>query len=370
MFLKNCWYVAALDYELIDGKLLSRTLLGEYVLLYRGGSGKVFALNDRCPHRGALLSSGRLEGDDVRCMYHGIKYDSSGKCMQIPGQDMIPPKLKVRSYPIVESGPFIWIWMGDPVKADPALIVDFPYLHDPNWKGIPAYLHYDASYLLIIDNLSDFSHLAFVHTNTLGGSEEYAFVTKPTLVERLERGFRVERWHFNSDPPPFHKKVIRDKTGKVDRRNTVTMLIPGIFYMETLFAAAGQGAQSGNLVEPKEYRNCQFMTPETARTTHFFWSYLNNFEGTDSTISRSLLESLIEGFMEDKAIIERQQKTVEEDPDFQMLAILADAPLVHFRRVLGKLIDAEQAAAADQSIAPRVTPATAGASTAERDLAH
>ncbi len=354
MFLKNCWYVAALDHELIDGKLLSRTLLEEHVLLYRGESGHVVALNDRCPHRGALLSKGRLEGDSVRCMYHGIKYDSSGKCVQIPGQDMIPPKLRVRGYPVVERKPFIWVWMGNAANADPALIVDLPYLQDVNWKGIPAYLHYSANYLLIVDNLSDFSHLAFVHTRTLGGSEEYAFVTKPTVVERLERGFRVERWHVDSDPPPFHKKVIRDKSAKVDRRNIATMLIPGIFTMETLFAAAGQGAQTGNLAAAKEYRNCQFMTPETERTTHFFWSYLNNFEGEDATISRSLLGSLIEGFMEDKEIIERQQRTLDEDPNFQMLAILADAPLAHFRRVLGRLIQAEQVSVAD--VRPELTP--------------
>lgn len=353
MFLKNCWYVAALDHELIDGKLLSRTLLEEHVLLYRGESGHVVALNDRCPHRGALLSRGRLEGDSVRCMYHGIKYDSSGKCVQIPGQDMIPPKLRVRGYPVVERKPFIWVWMGDADDADPALIVDLPYLQDANWKGIPAYLHYNANYLLIVDNLSDFSHLAFVHTKTLGGSEEYAFVTKPTVVERLERGFRVERWHLNSHPPPFHKKVIRDKSTKVDRRNIATMLIPGIFTMETLFATAGQGATTGNIAGAKEYRNCQFMTPETERTTHFFWSYLNNFEGEDSTISRSLLDSLIEGFMEDKEIIERQQRTLDEDPSFQMLGILADAPLAHFRRVLGRLIQAEQTGAESPELTPR-----------------
>ena len=67
----------------------------------------------------------------------------------------------------------------------PPQILDFPYLSDPRWKGIPAYLHYDANYLLIVDNLSDFNHLAFVHTNTLGGSEEYAYVTKPNAIERL-----------------------------------------------------------------------------------------------------------------------------------------------------------------------------------------
>src|SRR5579864_3800072 len=300
MFLKNCWYVAAIDDELIDGRLLSRTLLGQPVLLFRGESSDLFALNDRCPHRGALLSQGRREGDAVRCMYHGIRFEGTGKCNQIPGQDLIPPKLRVPAHPVTQRGPFIWIWMGDPAKADPALIVNLPYLEDPAWKGIPAYLHYDANYLLIVDNLSDFSHLAFVHTRTLGGSEEYAFVSKPTVIERLSNGFRVERWHRNSDPPPFHSKVIRDKSVKVDRRNIATMLVPGIFTMETLFAAAGQGAQAGNVAGAKEYRNCQFMTPETERTTHFFWSYLNNFEGEDSTISRSLLNSLIEGFMEDK----------------------------------------------------------------------
>src|SRR5882762_10056007 len=231
MFLRNCWYVAALDHELIDGKLLSRTLLGENVLLYRGESGNVIALNDRCPHRGALLSKGRLEGDGVRCMYHGIKYDGTGKCVQIPGQDMIPPKLKVRGYPVVERGHFIWVWMGDTAEADPALIIDLPYLSDPNWKGIPAYLHYDANYLLIVDNLSDFSHLAFVHTKTLGGSEEYAYKSKPTAIERLEDGFRVERWHMDAPTPPYHQKV-SPKPERVDRRNIARMHVPGIFFME------------------------------------------------------------------------------------------------------------------------------------------
>ena len=343
MFLKNCWYVAAWDHELIDGTMLARTILGQKLLIYRGESGQVVALDDRCCHRGARLSMGRVEGDDVRCMYHGLKFDPSGKCIQIPGQERIPPKLGVRGYPIVEQDRLIWIWMGDPALADPAKIVDLPYMHDPQWKGIPAYLHYDANYLLIVDNLSDFAHLAFVHTNTLGGSEEYAFVTKPVAIERLDDGFRVERWHMNSDPPPFHRKVIPNKTDKVDRRNIGHMHVPGIFSLESLFAPAGAGAEKGNFEGAREYRNCQFMTPETESSTHFFWVYLNNFEGEDHNISRSLLASLIEGFMEDKAIIEEQQKVLDEDPDFRMIAVAADVALSHFRWTLDRMIAAEQA---------------------------
>jgi phenylpropionate dioxygenase-like ring-hydroxylating dioxygenase large terminal subunit len=78
-FLMNCWYVAAWDHELIDGKLLARTLLERPVLLYRGDSGRVVALDNRCCHRGAKLSNGRREGDDIRCMYHGLKFEPGGK---------------------------------------------------------------------------------------------------------------------------------------------------------------------------------------------------------------------------------------------------------------------------------------------------
>src|SRR5690348_8200450 len=357
MFLKNCWYMAGWDHEVMDGKLLERRILDQPVVFYRGESGQIVALDNRCCHRGAKLSQGRIEGDCVRCMYHGLKFDPTGKCVQIPGQDRIPPQLGVKSYPLVEKQHCMWIWMGDPALADPDKILDIPYLDDAKWKGIPAYLHYTSNYLLIVDNLSDFAHLAFVHTNTLGGTEEYAYVTKPVVVEKQERGFRVERWHMNSESPPFHKRVIPDKDARVDRRNHVIMLVPGIFYMETTFAPAGQGAKEGNLENAREYRNCQYMTPETERSTHFFWAYLNNFEGDDPNVSRSLLKSLIEGFMEDKAIIERQQKTLEEDPSFQPLAILADAPLAHFRHLLGKMIDAEQAEASAAVSNPRLSTA-------------
>ncbi len=209
-FLMNCWYVAAWGHELIDARLLARTLLGKPVVLYEGDGGRVVALDNRCAHRGAKLSNGRVEGDCVRCMYHGLKFNETGKCVQIPGQDDIPGKMAVRSYPVVERDHLVWIWMGQAEKADPALILDFPYLRDPDWRGHPGYLHYDANYLLIVDNLADFSHLAFVHTKTLGGSEEYAFKTKPVSVEREDWGFRVERWHLDAEPPPYHRKVVRN----------------------------------------------------------------------------------------------------------------------------------------------------------------
>ena len=347
MFLWNSWYAAAWAHELIDGKKVARTILEQPIVFYRGESGKVVALDDRCCHRAAPLSMGRIEGDDIRCMYHGMKFDSSGKCIQIPGQEMIPPKLGVRGYPIVERYGLIFIWMGDATAADPNLIVDYPPLADPNWRGLPGYMHYQANWLLIVDNLSDFAHLAFVHTNTLGGSEEYAYKTKPVAVERLDDGFRVERWHMDADPPPYHRKVIANKTDKIDRRNIGRMMVPGIFLLDSMFAPAGQGAEKGVQVPgTRQYRNAQFMTPETRSSTHFFWNYLHDFDTDNPNITLSLRHSLEEGFNEDKAIIEAQQKVFDADPGYQMLAIRADAALSHFRWALDQRLSAERAARA------------------------
>lgn len=348
IFLMNCWYVAAWDHELIDGVKLARTILEKPVVIFRGESGRYIALEDRCCHRGAPLSMGRIEGDCIRCMYHGMKYDENGICIEIPGQDRIPKTMKVRRYPVEERNHLVWIWMGDPALADPDLIVDYEPLGDPAWRGLPAYLHYDANWLLIVDNLSDFAHLAFVHTNTLGGSEEYAYETKAIEIDRLDNGFRVERWHMDSDAPPYLKRVIRDKDAKLDRRNIATMLVPGIFLMETMFSPAGSNDHS--LEGTRQFRNCQYMTPETRRTTHFFWNYLHNTDIDDPNIAISLRDSLFEGFYEDKAIIEAQQVLLENNPDFRMRSLESDLALSHFRQVLKKKIK-EESLAVDSPVA-------------------
>jgi phenylpropionate dioxygenase-like ring-hydroxylating dioxygenase large terminal subunit len=111
--------------------------------LYRRRDNSVVALEDRCCHRFAPLSHGRLEGDDIRCMYHGIKFAADGRCLEIPAQDVIPEAVRVRAYPAVEKDPWIWVWMGDPAYADSALIPDALHHEDPDWligTGELAYL--------------------------------------------------------------------------------------------------------------------------------------------------------------------------------------------------------------------------------------
>ena len=132
VYLRNAWYVAAWDRE-VGRKPLARTILNEPIVLYRKADGAPAALEDRCCHRHVPLSLGTLVGDDLRCGYHGLRFDASGVCVEIPGQPKIPPGARVRSYPVVEKWNWIWIWMGEPARADVKLIPDWWWAGHPDW---------------------------------------------------------------------------------------------------------------------------------------------------------------------------------------------------------------------------------------------
>ncbi len=89
MFIRNCWYVIAWEHEIGTDALFSRRVLDEPILVYRTSNGALAALEDRCCHRLAPLSLGRKEGDCVRCGYHGLKFDASGRCIDVPGLTLL-----------------------------------------------------------------------------------------------------------------------------------------------------------------------------------------------------------------------------------------------------------------------------------------
>ena len=172
-FLKNTWYVAAWSHEIGADSLLARTVTRVPLLLWRDRSGRVVALEDRCCHRAAPLSKGRREGDRIRCMYHGLLFDTAGRCIEIPSQDFIPAGGPGARLP---GGRALQVGLGLDGRGgqgrSESLIPDTHYLTIRSWRGMPGYMHYDANYLLITDNLLDFSHLSYVHETTLGGIGE------------------------------------------------------------------------------------------------------------------------------------------------------------------------------------------------------
>lgn len=344
MFLKNCWYVAAWSSEVQAGRPLARMLLDIPVVLWRDSQDRVVALEDRCCHRGAPLSTGRIEGDSIRCMYHGLRFDTQGVCVEIPAQERIPPGMAVSRFPVVEQHKWIWIWMGDPETADPVLLPDHHWLDDPAWRSLEGYTYYETNYLLIADNLLDLAQLAYVHANTLGGSENIAKVNRK--IELLERGVRVQRWALDVPAAPFVQKV-RPFSTNVDRWNHYEFLLPDIFLMDSGMSPVGTGAVEGQRVNAVEFRSTQALTPETEESTHYFFAQPHNFAIDQPEVTHSIHESVVRAFQEDHDMIHAQARNLRRKGSgpFKMKPIRADEALGKFRWLVDKHLAAERAEA-------------------------
>ena len=339
MFLKNAWYVAAWDHEVTRQSMLRRILLNEPVVFYRAEDGRPVALEDRCCHRHAPLSRGKLVGDAVQCPYHGFTYDPTGACISIPGQTRIPPTARVKSYPVVERYHWLWIWMGDPAQADPDKIEDFHWMDDPGWAMAGERLELKANYVLLVENLLDLSHLSFVHPTTLGTDK---IAQTPMKAERLNRGVRVTRWIMESPPPPFFQKAgnIRPDVN-VDRWQIVDWTPAAFVRLDIGCAPSGTGARDGDRSQGITMRNLNAITPETERTTHYFWAQAHNFKTDKKFVTDLIFQNVHTAFLEDLAIISAQQENIEIDPLVPRVDMNHDAGGIAARRMLEGMIAAE-----------------------------
>jgi len=340
MFLRNYWYVAAWDREVVRKKLMRRTLLGEPVVLFRREDGTPAALEDRCCHRHAPLSAGKLLGDNIECPYHGFTYDPTGQCIRIPGQSAIPPAARVRSYPVVARNRWIWIWMGDPALADPSKIEDFHWLDDPAWAADGELLHLEGNYVLLVENLLDLSHLTFIHPTTLGTD---AIAETPMKHERNGSRVKVTRWIMDRPPPPFFQRA-GGLVDNIDRWQIIEFAPPAFVKLDVGGAIAGTGAIDGNRSKGITMRNMNAITPETETTTHYFWAQAHNFRTNDPTITRLLVDQVHTAFNEDLAIIKLQQQNILTRPDAPRIDMNHDAGGVQARRIIDQLLAEEQAA--------------------------
>ncbi|MGO9454588.1 MAG: Rieske 2Fe-2S domain-containing protein [Candidatus Binataceae bacterium] len=348
MFVRNCWYMAGWSRDFTADNLASVTMLNEPIVIYRTSDGTPAALQDRCCHRFAPLSKGRIEGDDVRCMYHGLKFAPSGRCIEIPGQPKIPPQACVRRYPIVDKHSGAWIWMGDPAAADESLIPEFVGIDDPRWTMHPGRMDYDANYMLINDNLLDLSHLAFLHRNSFGAafaggrSEKWA-ETRPRIT-KLERGMRIERWQVNNDPPAFVPSV-REATDLTDQWTAYDFIVPGAFLLRSVIYKSGTAALCDEGPPPEDIEplhaqfTCQAVTPLTDKTTCYFFAYGPRVK--EAPLRDAFYELGKMAFNEDREMIEAQQKNIDRNPNDKMLTISFDSGLAQFRRMMDELIRAE-----------------------------
>src|SRR5262249_26681472 len=198
-------------------------------VLLRTASGTVEELEYCCCHRAAPLSKGEVAGEYLACGYHGLQFDTNGQCVAVPGQPTVPPGAKVKHYPVAEKWNAVWIWMGEPEKADAEKVPDLRWLADASWAITPGYIHVKSNYQFLVDNLLDLTHVSYVHKNTLAGDPREA--TTPTKTERLPDGVRVGRWMIDFVPPPLFAKA-GNFTGHVDRWQFVTWKPPSTVYLD------------------------------------------------------------------------------------------------------------------------------------------
>jgi nitrite reductase/ring-hydroxylating ferredoxin subunit len=179
--LRHCWQPVARIEDLKHGPQRS-VLLGEALAVFLAESGKAAVVADRCAHRGASLSMGKVEGDSIQCPYHGWEWaGGDGSCTRIPSlpdQSQIPPRARISAFPVREQWGLVWTVLEQPIGEPPTL----PWFDPETWTwghGKPFEL--PVSFGIMIENFRDVAHFAFVHQATLGAMPE---VIEPLRPER------------------------------------------------------------------------------------------------------------------------------------------------------------------------------------------
>ena len=343
-YLRNAWYTAAWSDELGDGGVVGRTIMHEPVVIYRKANGEVAALEDRCPHRFAPLSMGKvIGGDRIQCPYHGLEFNASGACVLNPhGNKHIPSRARVKSYPAIEKHKAVWVWMGDK-DADPAKVPDFslmdnvPELHTTKRDSIVI----KANYELIIDNLLDLSHTSFLHEGILGNADT---VESEIVVEQEGTDVTVTRHARDAEPPGMNKLMWPQSPPRVDKITRIRWMAPTTLRLMTGICPIGADPETGT-----GYHAVHILTPETDRTTHYFFTAVRyNVKTTDEKLNLDIQDKI--GKMrrfafeeQDAPVIEAQQRNIDgSQTSIDPLILAIDVGPVRYKQVLQKLIAAEQ----------------------------
>jgi len=335
---RNAWYMACWSDDLLRDRLLARTLLDQPVVLFRDADGAPAALDDMCPHRFAPLSRGRVQDGVVQCGYHGLRFDAAGACL---GNDSayssFPPGTCVRAYPVVDRHRGIWIWLGDRDRANPDLIPPLSRMPVPGGhENIGNYLHVQGNWLLEIDNIMDLTHVHYLHDGSLGNASMRAGdmrVREQDGVIRAELSMPGTICPFG----PLEGQLC-------DQWNNVEWYAPSAMMLD--FGAVPPGEPA---VQDEGGYAFHIFTPETERTTHYFFGSSGSYSDEDAWRPRMIGELQNRIFLEeDNPMIEAVQNRMAGRDFWEMRpAILSsDAAAIRVRRKIARLCREEGRAAA------------------------
>ena len=334
---RNMWWCAAHVDEVTE-KPIAKWLLEKPVVLYRTANGEPVALDNRCPHRWAPLSDGHVKDDKIVCPYHGMEFGVDGVCTKIPTQDSIPPSARVQSYPLKQSGAFLWIWMGDPDKIDAAPI-DMEYTTNPDWSFVSGYMEVDVNWVLIRENVLDLTHIAFLHANTFKQNDwdeqPDVYMDGDTVV------------YFKDFPPsplsPLFCAGFGFPDGKVVKREQEGRM-PSLAVSFSDWNIHDIDAEPGARVDYL-MRGCHIVTPSVRGKTHYYWGAAFDVPDIPQDVADKTAANVVAAFNEDKDLLQKIQANVAIDPrglDFTELNLGADKAGVRVRQILKKKLEAER----------------------------
>lgn len=335
-FIRDAWYCAGFTQDIAGGALKAITLLGEPVVLYRGESGAAAALADRCPHRFAPLSMGKVCGDELQCAYHGLRFGASGQCTHNPhGDGSIPKAATVKAYPVHERHGALWVWMGDPAKADSATLADFGDTDErPGWSRNQGYLHVKANVQLVVDNLLDLSHVPFLHPFLASGEPPPpAFRPDIRMEQHGETVVAINEFHSMPNTPLYQMLWEHGvPPALTDVRANMRWDPPSLLLLDTGAAPVDQARQNGPSAPSSHW-----LTPETDTTTHYFWAAARDRHVGNAEVSAQMAAGFDAAFRhEDEPMIEACQRNMGTTDLMSLKPVLlpTDGPAVRARRIV------------------------------------
>lgn len=340
-FLYDHWYVAGFT-EDFDRTPKAKTLLERSIVFYRSEAGELLAFQNRCLHRSFPLAESKLEGDELVCRYHGIRYDTDGAIVRIPCQAQVANR-RLRKYPIKEYGPFVFIWMGeaDHPEKDKKFI-ELPFLEDAAFRTVSDEIGLEGNYLLMQENLNDLTHFAYLHHDSFGFDD--SFIESERTVEQTPEGVYCKTITYADGPeaaqlPPDVHPMLTGQ--KLERWESGTAVSPGVFkgYGPTFYTD-----KDGNRASLDSYI-MHYLTPETRSSSHYWWSISNNYALENDEFYAAVKTFAGIGFQEDLWACKNMQTLLDTDNiDFEELIIAGDQAGLLFRKVMLEWVQAEHGA--------------------------
>ncbi len=342
-YLRNAWYVASFANDL-GAKPVKLKVMDEPIVLFRTASGAPAAVADRCPHRFAPLSLGKVKGDSIQCPYHGLEFNSAGACVHNPhGDHTIPKAARVKSYPVAERNTIIWLWMGDPEQADQNQILDLTDFYDLEHHSI-VYGSYTlkSHYELVLDNLMDLSHAPYLHAGSLSNGETDVAEMR---VEMRQEGNTVIAYHRvpGISPTPQFRPFWTSHAAVGDFRADMRWDPPCNLQLDVGITDVGRPVEEGPYIHMTH-----LLTPVSERETLYFWAAARNSAVGNEEVSRIVQANIDNAFTtEDVPMIDAVQDAMDTTDLFGLKPVLlpGDAAGVRVRRILDKLRAEERSAA-------------------------